>query len=295
MPRIRYRNAVITWNHESIEEGMDRIERPEFCSYWVYQIERCPTTGRLHVQGYAEFSRQVSLNDITGWLPGAHVEPRRGSQAQAREYCMKEDSRVEGPWEDGEPNQQGMRADLQAIKLMIDNGACEADIADRYFNTWCRNHNAIRRLIQLKQRPLNQKRTVFVFVGAAGTGKSRTAHEWCPGAFGYVDDPGKEWWDGYDGRQDVIFDEFRGNLPYAKILRVLDRYPLRVPFKGGFQVRNSTTFIFTSRIPVEEWYPAETDLSELRRRIDHYVDFDEEHGFEYWKDAKQQFLDMSNE
>lgn len=47
--------------------------------------------------------------------------------------------------------------------------------------------------------------------------------------------PHGPWWDGYEQQRVVVFDEFYSWYPYGDILRLLDRFPLKVPVKGAFQ------------------------------------------------------------
>ena len=51
-----------------------------------------------------------------------------------------------------------------------------------------------------------------------------------------------DWFDGYDGQDTAIFDDFRasGNR-FSYILRLIDRYPMDVPVKGGFVYWNPGT------------------------------------------------------
>lgn len=72
-----------------------------YIKYGIWQQERCPTTGRLHLQCYFEFKKPMRMRAVKGALGDAtaHVEPRRGTREDAREYCRKEESRVDGPWE----------------------------------------------------------------------------------------------------------------------------------------------------------------------------------------------------
>lgn len=71
--------------------------------YVCWQLERAPDTGRLHLQGYVEFFKPQRLRAAQQALraPTAHLEKRRGTRDQARDYCRKEESRVQGPWEAG--------------------------------------------------------------------------------------------------------------------------------------------------------------------------------------------------
>lgn len=65
---------------------------------------------------------------------------------------------------------------------------------------------------------------IWVF-GESGSGKSEFAFsEYDTGnAYAYPYDNG--WWDGYKGQDVVIIDEFRGQIPYNEILRMVDKHP----------------------------------------------------------------------
>lgn len=84
----------------------DLIQEAE---YMVCQIEKAPTTGQLHIQGYIWFQSARTLqsvkNKIKEWCGiEAHLEKARGSPQQNKDYCTKEESRVDGPWEMGSPS-----------------------------------------------------------------------------------------------------------------------------------------------------------------------------------------------
>ncbi len=78
-------------------------ERPDEIGYCIYQIERCPTTSRRHIQGYVELTKSVRLNAVKRLFNNTHMhlEARKGSRDAARDYCKKEDTREDGPYEIG--------------------------------------------------------------------------------------------------------------------------------------------------------------------------------------------------
>lgn len=116
---MRFRNAMVTWFPDSLRLCSDADMQMTEQDFWnlfpdsflqqrwlgflIGQVERCPITGRLHLQLYLEFNPRVSLNKMQDCLPGLHIEPRRGSQKQAIDYVTKEDTRVYGPFEIGSP------------------------------------------------------------------------------------------------------------------------------------------------------------------------------------------------
>lgn len=70
---------------------------PNGLKFVVGQLERAPDTGRLHVQGYAVADKAIRITGFKKLLGDdqAHVETRRGSHEEARDYCLKEDSRAD--------------------------------------------------------------------------------------------------------------------------------------------------------------------------------------------------------
>lgn len=67
------------------------------------------------------------------WLATAHFEARRGPASAARDYCMKEDTRVDGPWERGiYGGNQGQRSDLEDVKTAIKAGATKSDLMEEH-------------------------------------------------------------------------------------------------------------------------------------------------------------------
>lgn len=101
------------------------------CKFIAGQLERCPETGSLHLQGYLELTAPERFVWLTkNWeffkpVPGpnninnsVHFEKRRGTQTQAIDYAEKEESRIAGPWRYGIPGVSGILEDF-AIYLRL--------------------------------------------------------------------------------------------------------------------------------------------------------------------------------
>ena len=87
-----------------------------------------------------------------------------------------------------------------------------------------------------------------------------------------------QWWDMYDGEEHIIIDEFRGQVPFASLLTLLDRYGCRRPFKGGFTQIQGHTFVLTSPVHPKHWYNPENlkgdeSMNQLKRRITKIVEY----------------------
>lgn len=277
----RCRNWVFTLNnfvdsltitHEVFFEGLLNDQSNDM-SYVVYQHE-VGQQGTDHLQGYMEFSKQQRFSAIKRLMPSAHWEKRRGTQKQAEDYCSKEESRVAGPWRFGQAKAQGTRTDIEGAKRILDTGGTLRDCADADFLTFCKYHKAFDRYKTDITAVRSWEMDVKVYWGDAGTGKTRKAHEDNPGAYFK---PTGDWWDGYNGEECVILDDFYGQMQWGFLLKLLDRYPLRVPFKGGFHQFTSKRIIFTSNVDITDWYKyAENPrfkIEALRRRISEKVHF----------------------
>ncbi len=270
------RSWCFTLFGDSVLLGGDRFVLEGDIRYVVWQLEKAPTTGEVHVQGYIEFTKpqrrraaQRALGDDT-----AHVEPRQGSRDQAREYARKEETRFDGPWELGEwIGGRGDRTDLTALLSDLEAGNSLRVISNDHFASFLRYNRGIHswRLLNVQRR--RWKPRVVVFHGPTGTGKTEAA--WAmAGDDAYVLPPqqagvGVGWWDGYDLQPNVIIDEFYGWLRYSFLLQLLDRYPLRVEFKGGSVEFVAKLIILTSNKAPEQWYDTNKHpYPPLYRRID---------------------------
>lgn len=107
------------------------------------------------------------------------------------------------------------------------------------------------------------------FFDFIGTGKTRTAYEEMPNA--YFTPADLKWWPAYDGQSDVIIDDFRPSyctLEY--LLRLLDRYPFQVAFKGGFRQFLAKRIIITSAFTPQQLFGDNSlgdNVNQLTRRI----------------------------
>lgn len=242
-------------------------------TYLVFQLER-GENNTMHIQGYVEFQRSIRLNKVKIMISRrCHLERRMGTALQASNYCKKEATRHLGPWEYGEIStvSPGRRNDLNDIKQKIDAGASERTLWNEHFGTMCRYHRGISMYKVLTLTPRNFKTNVFIYWGQPGTGKSKHAAENYPDAYWK---PRGSWWDGYNGQESVIIDDFYGWLPFDTLLRLMDRYPLLVEVKGTYVHFVSKNLVITSNLCMGEWYKnTNLDFNALKRRVEFFYLF----------------------
>lgn len=237
--------------------------------------------GTPHYQGYLELEHQTTLSSLKTKLPRAHLEPRRGSKEQAVKYCLKDVSPdvidslspnqgwqsslgasetdppsfvlyQEGPYTLMKTAPTMKRKEiLNEMKKMIDEGKSDKDLAEYDFAVYISSYRGLSHYRVITSTPRDHEVTVTVIQGPTGTGKSRHCKEQYPGAYWKQR---SNWWDGYEGQETVIIDEFYGWLPFDLLLRICDRYPLLVETKGGQVNFTAKNIIITSNTVPERWY-----------------------------------------
>lgn len=240
--------------------------------YAVYQIER-GEQGTLHAQGYIELSKPKRLAAMKAMLPGAHFEVRRGTREQARDYCMKADTRIEGPFEHGTwtAGGSGARNDLSALKRRLDEQVSLEVIADEFFGEFLKYERGINAYKRLKNPKRNWKTKVIVLVGDTGAGKSHYCHTNYPDAYWKQN---SKWFCGYDSHDTVVLDDFYGWLPWSTLLNICDQYQLTVETKGGNVNFVAKNLIITSNADPNTWYDhtnSHMSWAALERRVDLWI------------------------
>lgn len=272
----------------------------ENIKYICWQEEVCPTTGRHHWQTYVEFNNSYSLKkcqNLVG-VKNCHIEARKGSPIEARDYCKKSESAVANTFEEFgvipevRKKCQGQRNDIALIKKLVDEGKNYNEIGKEYPNFIIKFSKGIKELIQIRDYELNNKFNkplVFVIWGNAGSGKTKMIYEKHPPSDCYkleaVNGDALNF-DNYIGQKVLIIDDFYGWIKWGQLLNLLDGYPMKLNVKYGHAWKAWDYIYITSNVPWTDWYPSkhgareEPDgsiyrhplLDPLKRRIDYIVE-----------------------
>nr|AHI42034.2 replication-associated protein [Human associated cyclovirus 10] len=252
------RRFCFTW-HDYDCEDVAKTERfiNTHCKYGIFGKEVCPDTRRIHLQGFCSLAKPKRFKWIKEQLSNRiHIEKAMGSDKENQQYCSKSGKF----FEKGSPSEgSGQRTDIQSLLETIQGGEHDIRrIAEKHPACYIRYYRGIRSYLNLVApvSPRNFKTEVRYYWGPPGSGKSRRSLEESSGLLdGTVYyKPRGEWWDGYMQQTSVIIDDFYGWIKYDELLKICDRYPHKVPIKGGFEEFTSKYIFITSNVDVCDLY-----------------------------------------
>ena len=209
--------------------------------YICYGRERCPTTDKEHYQGFAIFKRTCRVPKAKTWIGGGngtHLESRRGTRDQARDYCRKSEGEfIEWGEFDGLTKEDYFKKPIEWIK-------------ENKPEFYCRYHRGLEKL-QIKKSPKWRVVNVTWLWGEGGTGKTREAMD-CESVY-KLDRP-YEWFCGYENEDRLVLDDVSKKDFGDKrglFLNLLDGHPLRLPIKGGHTYAHWSEVFVTSNFDPE--------------------------------------------
>ena len=270
-------------------DEVDGVFDADKVEYMVYQAECCPTTGRMHIQGYIQLKsrwtfHRVKAEVFKGALQGCNFSAARGNAEANKTYCSKTESRVSGTQfreqgvmvgDHGVNHQPGRSLDklYEAIK----EGADMETLIDKFgFGVFLRHERTLNSALLRWGKKRKGPPEIIILVGESGTGKSKWVERMYPSRYRMTFSNGGNscWFDGYNGEKVIELSEFRGQLALSFMLDLLDRYELKVQTKGGTVQFLADVIVITSNEEPEEWYKAlegrEEKMKPLLRRIEEF-------------------------
>jgi hypothetical protein len=225
--------------------------------------------------------KQVLFSTLKTWIgfKRAHVECMKGTPEDSLAYCTKQDSDA---FIRGELPAPGKRTDVHKAVELIREGRSLRELANGEDIAGAvavvKFSKGLTILRSLCNGPRTKPPQVFWLHGATGTGKTKCAIDFGLKIGGgldavWISGGGFRWFDGYDGQPVAIFDDFRAkDVKFNYFLRLLDRYPMDVEFKGGFVAWKPEFIVVTAPVDPEECFATRKehrpeDIRQLLRRI----------------------------
>lgn len=260
---MSYRSWCFTLNNYT-DEDIANI------SDWA-DVKRCVVgrevgeSGTPHLQGWVVFAKPRRLGSCRKLPSGdkMHWEKTRSDQA-AEKYCSK-DNDICININNRKTAGVGMKDFVEDIKA----GQSEIQLLENHPGYLARYPNFPKRVRLLTRQAQSKQRTpptILWIHGATGVGKTRWVVE-REDELDIVTFQGP-FLLGLTGAAAVLFDDFRAKqVDFAFLLRLLDRYSLSVPVKGGeLPWIPERIYITTTHEPEKTFFNGE-DLGQLRRRL----------------------------
>lgn len=278
------REWVFTINNWSFID-VDNLYKIE-SRYKCWAPEVAPTTGTPHLQGYIVFKDAKTRKAVSKIIPRAYLAARspKSSPLNCRQYIFGPYSKdgKEKPFnkdaiEVGTLPKQGERNDLKNFHDAIKAGKRGRDLSEEHLEVRAKYPRLEQLLINEddKQRAIDMYKNGFrpeihIRWGEPGAGKSRYVYD-KHGAENIYElnlgdgSGGSVWWDGYDGEEVILINDFDGELGWKYLLRLLDRYPFRLQVKGSHRWRICKYIYITSNCSPDQWYRKESYRPLLQR------------------------------
>lgn len=259
-----------TLNNYSEEEWDTACGMPDV-SYLVVGREGKDRTP--HLQGFVTFTKSKRLSGVSKILRRAHWEISRAKGSQAADYCKKEGDFFEL---DKRAQKSAKRTDMETVRELLAEKATKREVLNRVktlsgLKIW----DWAQTGLDLTRR--NWPMDFRIYWGKTGAGKTSAVRD----EFGegvYFKMTNCRFWDGYQGEEVCLIDDWTPSDSYLTIdtlLRLGDRYPMRIEWKGGSGEFCSTVLIITSNWDPKTWFPGHPNEKALFRRVTDIQEFGE--------------------
>ena len=269
---MAHRNWLCTLNNPTVpgQTYLQELYEKTGATYLCGQLEKA-ASGTLHLQFFLNFQKTARMSKITKVDPRVHCEPVKVNNG-ADTYCMKTETRVEGPWEFGSrPIKRNSKVDWNLIKDSAKAGRLD-DIPSQIYVLHYSKLKQISKDHLVLPPDTDHLKGIWIY-GASGVGKSRKVRQDYPDVY---PKSCNKWWDGYRGQKAVHMEDLGPEHEclghHLKIWS--DHYSCLLETKGGAIASNFEWFIVTSQYKIEEIFKDERTQEALLRRfkVIHLVD-----------------------
>lgn len=264
----------------------NELESPRdwpYVKYAMWQYQSDERTGVPYLQGFVSFKQPLRPSALKKIDQRISWRNQLGSHAANVKHCTKEEGRIDGPWEHGNPPRQGQRTDLERSarekpvpkheKARSKHKKPIPKLKKSFFTKFGKvltpaQIARVERMEDLSFRYAEHrdfkkdKVVVKVFYGAAShETKMRRALAECESEPYIVKRPksrknGAVWFDDYRSERDIIIPHYDAYMPFYFLKSLLQPFPMHVPRRwcSGFPFLGLNFWILSEKHP-EQWYP----------------------------------------
>lgn len=264
------KSGCLRWSFTSFDVGNPLQFDEQTMNYLIYGRERCPVTGRWHLQGFVCFKERTTKKKLQLLSPKAHFESTRSSVLD-NIYCKKGGDYSEfgcpplDQWVKATESRRAQYENAVACAKLGQFDQIDASIL-------LQNYSNIQRIradevAKKKVSKLEAGSKLDMWLGGApGLGKSFFARQFCYSRhLSYYVKPTSKWWDGYEDEDIVIMEDIDHSS--AKFLSHLIKIwcnegPFRGETKGGYIHIRPRGFIVTSNYKIDALWPKDITLAQ---------------------------------
>lgn len=233
--------------------------------------------GTPHLHFVYKFHSDKKFEVLKKYLERVHWEPVNDIP-KCITYCKKGGKFYEFGFHS--LKDQGKRNDLESLSETIMNGASWGELAEEMPGMIIKYPKGIQKLMDARDKPKMRELEVTWYFGKSGSGKTFSVYNSHPLNEIYMKD-GTPWWDGYEGQDVILIDDFDGRWPFRDLLRLLQPYPYQGQVKGGYRwITASVIYITCDRSPEEVYKDPNDDniLAQILRRLSYVIEIKREVG-----------------
>ncbi|MCL2755696.1 MAG: hypothetical protein FWE45_01440 [Firmicutes bacterium] len=247
------------------ESACEYFKQIDFLRYFCFQGERGEECNTLHLQGFWNYRRPMDFDVVKRVFPSIFLDYVYKSNAEEREYCMKErTSQAEYPFfEHGEFVEERQRVDTEQFTEDVLDLSIPITVLFRKYKTL--TLQSLPRIKQMRQEKLEEiyKDTVrdvhvtYIY-GVTRAGKStylRRVLGHTPKDYakvGKYNTTGQ--FDNYDMQDILVFDEFKHQLPLTEMNDYTEGEPLYLNARMTNRLAIYTKVFIISNYPLSEQY-----------------------------------------
>lgn len=262
--------------------GLPFAQLPPGVDYICGQPELCPTTQRPHFQGFVIFSEGQNVCTPEQCLAKLGIDKGHAEKCgsttctKAIDYTKKPNTAVldankQSQWRElGKVPVNQLKVGEHAnmlLKMAEEGDAKFIDLLRASPSFVLRATNGVMKMLTAVAQDRDQEGPplkVYLIWGKTGLGKSHSIFKFLSNPkllynkIHPVNTQATDFWEGYDGHDVVLFDDFNPvQYPVRQLLQYFHEWPIRVQVKGGSTKAVYKTVFITSNIAPNLWYPAE--------------------------------------